>query len=101
MEKLWYASENMQHHKPSDPFFIYVANSMNGTGIEDMSQHSVYALNFAKFAEMGEHGGHQYTVYYTDFAHMAEEDRGTKRLEVEFASNGLHLSPAAAAPPVA
>lgn len=94
MEKLWYASENMQQHKPSDPFFIYVANSMNGTGIEDISKHSVYALNFAKFAEMGEHGGHQYTVYYTDFANMNEEDRGMERFEVSRVKDALDLADA-------
>lgn len=92
MEKLWYGSENMQHHKPSESFYIYVANSKNGTGAEDVSQHSIFALNFAKFAEMGEHGGHQYTVYYTDFAHMSEEDRGMKRLEVSRAPSGLDLT---------
>jgi len=96
MEKLWYASENMQHHKPSEPFYIYVANSMNGTGTEDISHHSVFALNFAKFAEMGDHGGHQYTVYYTDFAHMSKEDRGMQRLEVSDAPSGLGNAPAAA-----
>jgi len=92
MEKLWYGSENMQHHKPSESFYIYVANSKNGTGAEDVSEHSIFALNFAKFAEMGEHGGHQYTVYYTDFAHMSEEDRGMQRLEVSRPPGGLDLA---------
>jgi len=104
MEKLWYASENMQHHLPSDPFYIYVSNSMNGTGPVDVSHHSIFALNFAKFAEMGKHGGHQYTVYYTDFAHMSDADRGMQRLEVlrdPPSIGGLALPPAAAAPPVA
>lgn len=100
MEKLWYASENMQRHLPSDPFYIYVANSMNGTGPVEVSHHSVFALNFAKFAEMGQHGGHQYTAYYTDFAHMTDADRGMQRLEVTRAPPSLALPPAAAAPPV-
>lgn len=103
MEKLWYASENMQKHMPSgeDPFYIYVANSMNGTSAVDVAHHSLFALNFAKYAEMGKHGGHQYTVYYTDFAHMSEEDRGTQRLTVLRAPHDLHMSPAAAASSVA
>merc|ERR1719453_2561720 len=74
---------------PSDPFYIYVANSMNGTDSVDIAHHSVFALNFAKYAEMGKHGGHQYTVYYTDFAHMTEADRGMQRLEVVPAPGGL------------
>jgi len=96
MEKLWYTSENMQRHKPSEPFYIYVANSKNGTSAEDISQHSIFALSYAKFAEMGDHGGHQYTVYYTDFAHMSKEDRGMKRLSVSDTPSGLGNAPAAA-----
>jgi acetyl esterase/lipase len=109
MEKLWYASENMQQHMPSDPFYIYVANKMNGTSSMDVAHHSVFALNFAKFAEMGKHGGHQYTVYYTDFHNMTDADRGMQRLEVSEAPGDLGAamplslpeaaaSPAAAAP---
>jgi len=95
MEKLWYASENMQKHLPSDPFYIYAANSMNGTSAVDLAHHSIFALNFAKYAEMGKHGGHQYTVYYTDFAHMTEADRGMQRLEGK--STSLELPPDAGA----
>lgn len=100
MEKLWYASENMQQHRPSDPFYLYVENSMNGTGPMDVSHHSVFALNFAKYGEMGDHGGHQYTVYYTDFLHMQEADRGMKRFQVSRAPPGIALPPAAAASPM-
>jgi len=89
MEKLWYSSENMQHHKPSEPFYIYAANSMNGSSATDVAHHSIFALNFAKFAEMGKHGGHQYTVYYTDFAKMTEADRGMERLEVSATASDL------------
>jgi len=98
MEKLWYASENMQKHMPSDPFYIYVANTMNGTDALDVAHHSVYALNFAKFAEMGKHGGHQYTVYYSDFAHMTEADRGIQRLEVMAPPTSLKYPSAAMVP---
>merc|ERR1719198_1394492 len=100
IEKLWYTSENMQKHMPSDPFYVYVANSMNGTGTLDVAHHSLYAMNFAKFLEMGDHGGHQYTVYYTDFAHMTEADRGMERYEVMRPPPGLTFAPAPAASPV-
>ena len=59
---IWYASENMQKHLPSDPFYIYAATSMNGTDSVDIAHHSIFALNFAKYAEMGKHGGQQYSV---------------------------------------
>jgi len=103
LEKLWYAGENMQKHLPHDPFYIYVANSMNGTQAVDVAHHSIFALNFAKYAEMNKEGGIQYTVYYTDFEHMTEADRGMKRIEVSSAPGDLGLAsrlemPAAALP---
>merc|ERR1719356_851737 len=67
MESLWYGSENMQRHLPAEPFYIYVANSKNGTGHTDVAHHAIYALNFAKYAEMNKQGRLDYTVYYTDF----------------------------------
>lgn len=82
MEKLWYASKNMQKHLPSDPFYMYVANSMNGTDAVSVAHHSIFALNFAKYAEMGKQGSIHYTIYYSDFAHMTEADRGMKRFEI-------------------
>jgi len=106
MEKLWYNSENIQKHLPHDPFYLYVANSMNGTSAVDVSHHSIFALNFAKFAEMNKQGGLQYTIYYTDFAHMTEADRGMERIEVSKAPGDLGFGaglklPASALPPSA
>lgn len=101
MEKLWYSAENMQQHMPSEPFYIYAANSMNGTGPVDVAHHSIFALNFARFAEMGKHGGHQYTVYYTDFAHMTDADRGMERLEATPTAADLGLAASQGLPPVA
>merc|ERR1719183_1227651 len=82
MESLWYASENMQNHLPAEPFYIYVANSKNGTGHTDVAHHAIYALNFAKYAEMNKRGRLDYTVYYTDFQGMTKADRGMQRLRV-------------------
>jgi hypothetical protein len=82
MESLWYASENMQNHLPAEPFYIYVANSKNGTGHTDVAHHAIYALNFAKYAEMNKQGRLDYTVYYTDFQGMTKADRGMQRLRV-------------------
>jgi hypothetical protein len=82
MEILWYTSQNMQKHLPSEPFYMYIANSRNGTSHTDVAHHSIYALNFAKYAEMGKQGGLEYTVYYTDFARMTKADRGMQRVQV-------------------
>merc|ERR1719247_1294006 len=82
MQSLWYTSENMQNHLPSQPFYIYIANAMNGTTHTDIAHHSIYALNFAKYAELNKRGRLDYTVYYTDFAHMTKADRGMQRLKV-------------------
>jgi len=101
MEKLWYSSENMQKHLPHDPFYIYVANSMNGTAAVDVAHHSIFALNFAKYAEMNKQGGIQYTAYYTDFAHMTEADRGMERVEVTRAPGDLGLATGLVLPPAA
>lgn len=100
-EQLWDNAKNMQKHVPHEPFYLYVANAMNGTRAMDAAHHSVFALNFAKYAEMGKEGAIQYTAYYTDFAHMTEADRGMKRLEVSSAPGDLGLATDLALPPEA
>lgn len=101
LERLWYNSENIQKHLPHDPFYMYIANSKNGTSAEDVAHHSIFALNFAKYAEMGKQGGLQYTVYYTDFAHMSEDDQGMQRFEISSAPGDLAVASDLALPPSA
>merc|ERR1712045_1028559 len=76
MEKLWYAAVNMQAHHP-ESFYIYVANSMNGTSSRDTPHEAIYARSYAKFAEAA---GVNYTVYYTDYKNMKASDAGADRV---------------------
>merc|ERR1719353_1353152 len=68
MEVLWYNSLNMQKHQPK-PFYLYVANRLNGTKAMNVVHNTLYSRNYAKYAEMA---GINYTVYYTDYEGMTE-----------------------------
>jgi len=76
MEKLWYAAENMQLHQPS-PFYMFIANNMNGTDGFSIPHEALYARNYATFAEKA---GVNFTVYYTDYIHMKTTDVGMERI---------------------
>jgi len=75
MQVLWYNSLNMQKHRP-ESFHLYIANQLNGTGGMQVVHNALYGRNYAKYAEMA---GINYTVYYTDYHGMREEDYGQAR----------------------
>ena len=79
MARLWYASENMLQHAPK-PFYLYVANRLNGTAWMNVVHNSLYARAYARYAERA---GINYTVLYTDFAGMRPADAGARRLPGE------------------
>merc|ERR1712023_546215 len=75
----------MQKHQPSSKFYLYVANAKNMTAYPGVVHNALYARNYAKYAEMA---GINYTVYYTDYSGMTQEDAGAKRFEVQGSHRG-------------
>lgn len=84
-EKLWYTADNMLAHSPASPFYVYVANSMNGSSGMDMPHQALYARGYGKYAKQA---GHEYTVYYTDYKHMTEDDVSDTRVEATTSGPG-------------
>merc|ERR1712216_1047816 len=78
MEVLWYNSLNMQKHQPK-PFYLYIANQLNSTAGMNVVHNALYSRNYAKYAEMA---GINYTVYYTYYEAMVEDDHGEQRFQV-------------------
>jgi len=77
MQVLWYNSLNMQKHQPQ-PFHLYIANALNNTAGMNVVHSALYSRNYAKYAEMA---GINYTVYYTDYHGMTQEDQGEQRVQ--------------------
>lgn len=77
MEVLWYNSLNMQKHQPK-PFYLYIENALNSTAGMNVVHSALYSRNYAKYAEMA---GINYTVYYTDYHGMTEDDAGEQRFQ--------------------
>merc|ERR1711988_2032465 len=69
----------MLSHSPASPFYVYIANSMNGSAAMDMPHQALYSRGYGKYAKQG---GHEYTVYYTDYKHMTQDDVSDTRVEV-------------------
>ena len=84
LAKLWYAQRNMagaaaHYNLTATPFYVYVANRLNGTVHMEVVHHAVAARAYAKAAAAA---GLRYVSYYTDYAHMTADDAGDARFAV-------------------
>lgn len=84
LAKLWYAQRNMagaaaHYNLTATPFYVYVANQLNGTVHMEVVHHAVAARAYAKAAAAA---GLRYVSYYTDYAHMTADDAGDARFAV-------------------
>ena len=80
---LWLNSRNLLAYRkradvPKTPFYLYVANRLNGTAGMNVVHNALYAR---LYHELAVEAGINATSYYTDYAAMRPTDRSPTRLD--------------------